>query len=132
MLPHSRKSITSVVPQLFEIPAYYFNWVFQGKLYDSVLNSKQVSGWKWFWWVKFEPVIANAFILACFTSLFKCVLWWYCLFQDVKEKSWGGGRNCDQIKNSNFQRDFINWGQKTRAREQRENEWINSGGSQVP
>lgn len=38
-----------------------------------------------------------------------------------REKAGGGARNCDQIKNSNFQRDFINWGQKTRAREQGEN-----------
>lgn len=86
MLPRSGKGIASVVLYLFESPAYYFNWVFQGKLYDSMLNSKQVSGWKWFWWVKSEPVIANAFVLVCFTRLFKCVLWWYCLFQDVKEK----------------------------------------------
>lgn len=89
ILLRSGEGIASVVLYPFEIPAYYFNWVFQGKLYDSMLNSKQVSGWKWFRWVKSEPVIANAFVLVCFTRRFKCVLWWYCLFQDVKEKRWG-------------------------------------------
>lgn len=31
------------------------------------------------------------------------------------------GRNCDQMKNSNFQRDFIKLGQKARERGRREN-----------